>query len=154
MTKAISNEVQTNREERFRTEGVPQKEQMLFHHVCIIGSDYAQSLNFYENQLGMTVHRESFSVNRNARKIELYYDDTYMIELFIPLESEELILTEEGQRSGLDHVSFLVPSVERKLYDLNLKGVPVSEVKKDEGTGKAYGFCYDPDGQKIEFYQI
>ena len=39
------------------------------------------------------------------------------------------------------------------LEKMSEKGVPVTEVKIDRLTGKKYGFCWDPMGIKIEFYE-
>lgn len=130
------------------------KERMVFHHVCIINTDYEKAMGFYVEQLGMEVHRASFSVHRGVPKIELFYDGSYCIELFIyPRERVESI--REGQvTGGLEHVSFLVPDVAGKLTELKQQGVRVSQVNRDGDTGKEYGFCFDPDGQKIEFYQM
>ncbi len=127
---------------------------MKFHHVCIFGSDYKKSMDFYVNKLGLQVFRESYSRKKDAKKIELYCNGEYIIELFV----KEDLAEQDGCRKcsfrpGLEHLSFLTENVQKKLQMLKGQGVSVTEVREDAATGKPYGFCYDPDGTKIEFYE-
>lgn len=121
---------------------------MRFHHFCVAASDYEKSVEFYAGRLGMTIHRISYSANRNAKKLELYCNGQYMIELFVMEECK----APKQTYAGLDHVSFLVEDAEEMLAGLEKAGVPVTEIRTDRDTGKKYGFCFDPDGTKIEFY--
>ena len=127
---------------------------LTFHHVCITASDYQSAIAFYVNILGLEIYRESFSENRNAQKLELYSDGSYVIELFAGgIDTEYDPDRAKDTKTGLDHLSFLTDDVIKTLEYLRERGVPVTEVKKDRATGRKYGFCWDPDGTKIEFYE-
>ncbi|MEZ3436105.1 MAG: VOC family protein [Lachnospiraceae bacterium] len=137
------------------------KQELAFHHICITASDYKKAVEFYVDYLGLKVYGESYSYNRNARKLELYCRGEYVIELFVKDKTKEIAEKERGgdgrsheeSRAGLDHAAFLTADVEAMLTYLKERGVPVSRVKKDLRTGREYGFCQDPDGTMIEFYQ-
>ncbi len=131
----------------------PQKQAGLaFHHVCIVASNYRKAVEFYVDSLGLEIYRESFSENRNAKKLELYAGGQYVVELFIN-EAESGNRPLERGKTGPEHVSFLTDNVGAMLEYLKSRGIPVTEAKIDKETGKAYGFCWDPDDTKIEFYQ-
>ena len=51
-------------------------------------------------------------------------------------------------------IDALVENVEEKLKFLKERGVSVIDAKEDALTGKLYGFCFDLDGTKIEFYNM
>lgn len=129
------------------------KHVLAFHHVCITASDYKKAVEFYVDYLGLKIYGESYSNNRNARKLKLYCRGEYVIELFVNDKQKEMPTESEENRTGLDHVAFLTEDVEGMLKHLKKRGVRVSEVKKDMCTGRKYGFCQDPDGTKIEFYE-
>lgn len=128
---------------------------LTFHHVCAVASDYRKAVEFYVECLGFEIYRESYSIHRNAKKLELYSNGRYVIELFVREDDRKVsdIGSEKADKTGLDHVSFILEDVEGTLIRLKAKNVRVSEVKKDISTGKKYGFCWDPDGIKIEFYE-
>ena len=129
-----------------------QRPGLVFHHVSIVAPDYRSAVEFYVDYLGLRIYGESYSYNRNARKLELYCRGEYVIELFVK-EKRGSGLKIKEERSGLDHVAFLTEDVEEMLRYLKEKGVRVSEVREDMRTGRKYGFCQDPDGTKIEFYE-
>ena len=64
-------------------------------------------------------------------------------------------MTQTADRYGKVLYDLRVPAedVEQMLGRMSEKGVPVTEVKIDRITGKKYGFCWDPTGTKIEFYE-
>lgn len=123
-----------------------------FHHVCIVASDCEKSRKFYVDDLGMDVFHETYSRNRNAKKYVLYYGGQYMIELFArdAVPEQEL---KQDDTPGIEHVSFYVSDVGEMLDYLRRRGAEVSDVKCDRDTDKEYGFCWDPDHNKIEFYE-
>ncbi len=124
---------------------------MKFHHVCIWAFDYEKAIDFYVHKLGLTIHQETFSEKHQAKKVELYADDGYVIELFV---SKDIFDCPQQKSVGIEHISFLVENMEEKLKFLKERGVSVIDAKEDALTGKLYGFCFDPDGTKIEFYNM
>lgn len=126
-----------------------------FHHICLLAPDYEEAVRFYVDYMGFDLYRESFSSNKNSRKLELYSGGRYIAELFI----KEGSAGTDGQTDadlpvpGFNHLSFLTEDVELMLEKMSENGVPVTEVKIDRLTGKKYGFCWDPMGIKIEFYE-
>ena len=126
-----------------------------FHHICLIAPDYEEAVRFYVDYMGFDLFRESFSSNKNARKLELYSGCRYIAELFIKEDSVCTGVQADAELSlpGFNHLSFLAEDVEQMLGRMSEKGVPVTEVKIDRITGKKYGFCWDPTGTKIEFYE-
>lgn len=131
------------------------KTELTFHHACIVASDYRKAVTFYVDCLGFEIYRESYSSHRNAKKMELYNNGRYVIELFVEDAERAITEAESGKNTavGLEHISFLTEDVAGMLQSLAEKNVPVSEVKEDISTGKKYGFCWDPNGTKIEFYE-
>lgn len=124
-----------------------------FHHVCIVVSDYQKAVEFYVECLGLEIHCETFSVNRNAVKMELYSHGTYIVEMFVAGSSKKEKQKEMVQCIGLEHLSFLTRDVGSMLEKVKNLGLPVSEVKVDGSTERKYGFCWDWDKNKIEFYE-
>lgn len=121
----------------------------IFHHVCVIASDYDTAVDFYCNKLGMEIYRETYSQNRHAKKLELHKNGKYLIELFVKERKQR----NSGAEPVIDHISFLTEDVETVQNALKEKGVPFSDIKVDKTTGKLYGFCEGPDGIKLEFYE-
>lgn len=130
-----------------------QRPGLAFHHVSLVASDYKKAVEFYVDYLGLRIYGESYSYNRNAIKLELYCRGEYVIELFVKEKKKENNVRAKEDGIGLDHVAFLTGDVEEMLGYLKEKGVRVSEVREDVRTGRKYGFCQDPDGTKIEFYE-
>lgn len=126
---------------------------MRIHHVCVIGSNYEKSINFYVKKLGLKVYRESYSANRNMKKIQLWDEENYVIELFINDSLKSSSKTRDNFLMGFEHIAFEVDNPKRELMRLKEDGIVVVGPQRDMLTGKLYGFCYDPDGQKIEFYE-
>lgn len=126
-----------------------------FHHICVIASDYEEAVRFYVDYMGFEIFRESYSTNKNAKKLELYSGGRYIAELFI----KEAGTGRKQERAadtvvpGFNHLSFLTEDVEYMVERMAGNNVPVTEVKTDRITGKKYAFCWDPEGTKIEFYE-
>ncbi|NLJ88011.1 MAG: hypothetical protein GX327_04415 [Epulopiscium sp.] len=122
------------------------------HHICLVSSNYQETIKFYVETLGFEIFRESFSSNWNGQKLELYYNGEYMLEIFV-VEDDNRKKKNEEVFTGLNHLSFLVDDVENVINKLRSKNIETSEVKLDNATGKKYAFFYDPDGIKLEIYE-
>lgn len=122
-----------------------------FHHVCIIAYDYAASVHFYQDLLGLVIRHKSYSEHQKAQKIEFYCGDEYVIEMFVKDSVEQN--SNMQSLDGLNHLSFYVEDPESILLFLEHNGVRTERTKLDANTGKKYGFAYSPEGIKIEFYE-
>ncbi|MDE6086351.1 MAG: VOC family protein [Muribaculaceae bacterium] len=121
------------------------------HHIAIIASDYARSLEFYTKVLGLTVIAENYRAERNSYKTDLALNGEYIIELFsFPNPPARL---SHPEAAGLRHLAFEVDDIDKAIDDLNAKGVEHESVRTDEYTGKRFVFFQDPDGLPIEFYE-
>ena len=115
------------------------------HHVAIICSDYARSLRFYTQVLGLEVLAEHYRVARRSYKTDLALNGAYVIELFsFPSPPPRPSYPEAA---GLRHLAFEV--TDRRLDAFS---VPHEPVRIDEFTGRAFVFFEDPDHLPIEFY--
>ena len=54
----------------------------------------------------------------------------------------------------MNHISFLVSDVAKMLDCMRQNHIETEGVNLDGETGKRYGFCYGPDGVKIELYEM
>jgi len=121
-----------------------------FQHAAIFCRDYDETIDFYVNKLGLRLYRETYIREQNKRKLELWLEDNYLLEIFvvpgIPGRDAEF-------RTGLGHLSFLVEDVSAGVSRLRELDVRASEVMFDKITGKQYAFFFDPDGQKLELYE-
>ncbi len=124
------------------------------HHVGIVASDYEQAVWFYRDLLGLAIHKESYSARRKARKLQLYCQDQYAIELFVPEKSEACVVESGYAKACVNHISFLVSDVAEMLDRMRQNHIETEGVNLDAETGKRYGFCYGPDGVKIELYEM
>jgi glyoxylase I family protein len=124
------------------------------HHVGIVASSYEQAVWFYCNLLGLVIHKESYSAKRKARKLQLYCQDQYAIELFIPEKGKACTVESGYTKACVNHISFLVSDVAKMLDCMRQNHIETEGVNLDGETGKRYGFCYGPDGVKIELYEM
>ena len=131
------------------------KSALEFHHICLLAPNYEEAVRFYVDYMGFEIFRESFSVNKNAKKLELYSGGRYIAELFIREDgtNRKEDKTADPALPGFNHFSLLTDDVERMVERMSKNDVPVTEVKRDRITGKKYAFCWDPEGTKIEFYE-
>ena len=123
------------------------------YHVGIIASDYEQAVWFYHNMLGLTIYKESYSEKSKARKLQMYCGKSYVIELFVPEHCESCRVESGYMRTCVNHISFLVSDVGAMLDRMKRNHIETEGVNLDMETGKRYGFCYGPDGVKIELYE-
>lgn len=121
------------------------------HHVAIICSDYARSLSFYRDILGLEVRLETYRVERGSYKAELTLDDHYVIELFsFPSPPARPSYPEAV---GLRHLAFEVSDMDETILALEENDVAYEPIRTDQITGKKFTFIADPDGLPIEFYE-
>ena len=121
------------------------------HHIAIIASDYARSIDFYTRVLGLTVISEHYRVERDSYKTDLALDGDYIIELFSFPNPPARVTRPEA--AGLRHLAFEIDDIETALNDLDTKGIIHESIRRDEYTGKRFVFFQDPDGLPIELYE-
>lgn len=121
------------------------------HHIAIIASDYARSLDFYTRVLGLTVIAENYRSERESYKTDLALDGDYIIELFSFPNLPARVSRPEA--AGLRHLAFEVDDIDTAIRELDTKGIDHESVRTDGYTGKRFVFFQDPDGLPIEFYE-
>lgn len=121
------------------------------HHIAIIASDYARSLDFYTRVLGLTVIAENYRSERESYKTDLALDGDYIIELFSFPNPPARVSRPEA--AGLRHLAFEVDDIDTAIRELDTKGIDHESVRTDGYTGKRFVFFQDPDGLPIEFYE-
>ncbi|MDE6041349.1 MAG: VOC family protein, partial [Muribaculaceae bacterium] len=113
------------------------------HHIAIIASDYARSLDFYTRVLGLTVIAENFRADRESYKTDLALNGDYIIELFSFPNPPARVSRPEA--AGLRHLAFEVDDIDAAVSELDAKGVEHEAIRVDEYTGKRFVFFQDPD---------
>lgn len=121
------------------------------HHIAIIASDYARSLDFYTRVLGLNVIAENFRADRESYKTDLALNGDYIIELFSFPNPPARVSRPEA--AGLRHLAFEVDDIDAVVSELDAKGVEHEAIRVDEYTGKRFVFFQDPDHLPIEFYE-
>ncbi|MBD5317956.1 MAG: VOC family protein [Bacteroides sp.] len=121
------------------------------HHIAIIASDYARSLDFYTRVLGLTVIAENYRSERESYKTDLALDGDYIIELFSFPNPPARVSRPEA--AGLRHLAFEVDNIDTAIRELDAKGIDHELVRTYGYTGKRFVFFQDPDGLPIEFYE-
>lgn len=121
------------------------------HHIAIICSDYARSLEFYTKVLGLRVVAEHYRAERQSYKTDLALNGEYVVELFsFPSPPQRLTMPEAA---GLRHLAFEVDSINAAVAELDAMAVCHEPVRTDAFTGKQFIFFADPDGLPIELYE-
>lgn len=118
------------------------------NHIAIICSNYQQSKDFYTNILGFKVINELYREDRASYKCDLALNDNYLIELFSFSEPPKRLSYPEA--CGLRHLAFSVDDLSIAISQLELAGITVEAIRKDEITSKKFTFFRDPDGLPIE----
>lgn len=122
------------------------------HHIAVICSDYARSLHFYTEVLGLRVLAEHYRKERESYKTDLALPHgNYVIELFSFPHPPRRVSRPEA--CGLRHLAFAVDNVPAAVAELQEKGVDCEAVRTDEYTGRRFAFLFDPDGLPIELYE-
>ncbi|MDE6444899.1 MAG: VOC family protein [Muribaculaceae bacterium] len=104
------------------------------HHIAIIASDYARSLAFYTDILGLSVIAANYRSERGSYKTDLALDGEYIVELFSFPNPPARVSRPEA--AGLRHLAFEVDDLDYSVHELDAKGVTHEEVRTDEYTGK------------------
>jgi glyoxylase I family protein len=120
------------------------------HHVCLIVSNYQEAIHLYVDLLGFRLYRQSYSQSKKRKKLELFLNGVYVLEIFVYDDTVENI--QHIQMSGIDHLSFLTADVEKVRNYLSINGVKVSPVLVDEQSERKYFFFYNSDGTKHELF--
>ncbi len=121
------------------------------HHIAIICSDYARSLSFYRDILGLELQREIYRAERNSYKADLALNNQYIVELFSFSSPPERPSYPEA--AGLRHLAFEVLDMDGTIRALEEHEIAYEPIRIDETTGKKFIFIADPDGLPIEFYE-
>lgn len=121
------------------------------HHVAVICSNYARSLEFYTKILGMRLIAEHYRAGRQSYKADLALGNDYAVELFSFPSPPKRITNPEA--AGLRHLAFATGDFDAALSELDKAGVPHEDVRIDEYTLKRFFFFHDPDGLPIEIYE-
>lgn len=121
------------------------------HHIAIICSDYARSLSFYRDILGLELQREIYRAERNSYKADLALNNQYIVELFSFSSPPERPSYPEA--AGLRHLAFEVLDMDGTIRALDEHEIAYEPIRIDETTGKKFIFIADPDGLPIEFYE-
>ena len=121
------------------------------HHIAVICSDYAKSLAFYRDVLGMEVKSEHYRAARDSYKTDLALNGRYLIELFSFPNPPKRVSGPEA--AGLRHLAFEVPDLAAAVRELDGKAVAHEDIRTDEFTGRRFVFFMDPDGLPIELYE-
>lgn len=121
------------------------------HHIAIICSDYAKSLEFYTEVLGLGVVGEHYRERRKSYKTDLALGGSYVVELFSFPNPPPRVTNPEA--AGLRHIAFQTDDLDGAMAELDAKEVPHEDVRVDEFTGRRFFFLKDPDGLPIEIYE-
>jgi len=122
------------------------------NHIDLLCQDMEQSLNTYQNQLGMQLTSRSFALDQMDISCVGFGNDA-VIQLiskpFLPLEQE--FITKYGCR--IHHFCFLVDDAAAAYQDLVNKGVEVAWEPQKSGNYHQGGF-YDEDGLLFVVFSV
>ncbi|MDP7231855.1 MAG: VOC family protein [SAR202 cluster bacterium] len=109
-------------------------------HMDLMVNDIEKSVEFY-SKLGFFAD----GTNDKGKSVYMSTDNDQN-----PI-GVELHQVSEGQKIGVDHVSFEVADVERSYHELSFRGIKF-HVKPQEGTrsGRSIANFYDPDGLHLQ----
>ena len=122
------------------------------HHIAIICSDYQKSKHFYTEILGLEIIREVYRKERLSYKLDLAFNDVYVIELFSFSNPPARVSRPEA--CGMRHLAFEVSSLETAIKRLETYNIKTEPIRIDEFTQKRFTFFEDPDKLPIELYEI
>lgn len=122
-----------------------------FHHVALIGADYARSKDFYTRVLGLSVLAEHWRAERQSWKLDLVGPGGLQLELFsFPAAPPR---PSRPEACGLRHLALRVDDLDAERARLSALGVVLEPVRIDEFTGARFCFFADPDGLPIELVE-
>ena len=106
-------------------------------HIAVAVPDLETALQFYRDTLGMRVIAVEIVESEGVKVAKLDAGNTH-IELLEPLSGDTAVgkfLTKRG--SGLHHVCFGVPDIEKRMDCLNSDGVRMINQEPKKGAGGA-----------------
>ncbi len=120
------------------------------HHIAIICSDEAKTLDFYVNKLGFEVYMEAF---RPAQQdtLRMLRKGDIVIELFPKPDAPQRITNPEAL--GLRHLAFRVADIEQAVQWLSGMGIETEPIRMDPFNGGRFTFFRDPDGLPLELHE-
>ena len=121
------------------------------NHIAVICADYAASLRFYREILGVEVLSEDYRAERRSLMTKLALNGSYLIELFTFPNSPKRCSYPEA--CGLRHLAFTVDRLEETRDELQRKGVACEPIRRG-ANGESCFFCSDPDGLPLEFVSV
>jgi glyoxylase I family protein len=122
-----------------------------FHHVALIGADYARSKDFYTRVLGLSVLAEHWRAERQSWKLDLAGPGGLQLELFSFAAAPPRPSRPEA--CGLRHLALRVDDLDAERARLSALGIELEPVRIDEFTGARFCFFADPDGLPIELVE-
>ena len=121
------------------------------HHIAIICSDYARSLQFYTKVLGFKIIAEHYRQERQSYKTDLALGKQYVVELVSFPDPPSRLTRPEA--TGLRHLAFEVDDIDVAVASLDQDGISHEPIRIDEYTQKRFVFFEDPDRLPIELYE-
>lgn len=121
------------------------------HHIAIIVSDIEKAREFYVENLGFEVVRESYRKERDDWKLDLRVDEHTELEIFAEKNPPKRVNRPEA--CGLRHLAFRVESVEETVKELAEMGIECEPIRTDSFTGEKMTFFFDPDGLPLEIHE-
>jgi len=135
-------------------------------HSGIVISDREKALRFYQDLLGLTMHREMVEsgdfisdilglkdVKVNTMKLKA--DDGNLVELLHFVSHPRKVVPYELCDMGPTHVAFTVEDLDKEYERLTAAGVSFTVPPQVSVDGNAkVTFCKDPDGNYIELVQM
>ena len=119
------------------------------HHVAVIASEEARTLDFYVNKLGFTLESQVWRPEQRdyLRMLRL---GNLVLELFIKPDAPARLTLPEAL--GLRHLAFRVTNIQAARDWLYAQGIETEPIHKDKGNGGQYVFFRDPDGLPLELH--
>ena len=119
------------------------------HHVAIIGTDYQRTREFYVDNLGFAVIRDTRRPEKGDCKLDLRLN-RLELEVFIKPDAPKRPSYPEA--CGLRHLAFRVTDVPAVVAELAEKGIDCEPIRTDDLTGEQMTFFFDPDGLPLELH--
>ncbi len=120
------------------------------HHIAIICSDEAKTLEFYVNKLGFEVSMEVCRPDRQDTLRMLRRGDV-VLELFPKPDAPQRVT--EPEALGLRHLAFRVENIEEAVRWLSSMDIETEPVRMDPFSGGRFTFFRDPDGLPLEIHE-
>ncbi|MGM0471200.1 MAG: lactoylglutathione lyase [Bacillota bacterium] len=122
-----------------------------FVHACIRVLDLEESINFYQDALGLEVVSENDFPEDEFTLVYMSNDDNdFELELTYNYDRQEPYTI----GNGYSHLAVTVNDLQQSYQQHQEAGYKVSELKSlDQAAEGGYYFLTDPDGYRIEIIQ-